>query len=122
MNELIKELYEQAHDVEKKTLYFICPTVPSEIPKQISREDEYKTFNPSKFAELIVKKCLHIVDDEGCGEGGSIRAMEKIKDHFGLEEITECKHEWVSAKNPVVTNGSICTKCFKLDKREPEEL
>jgi hypothetical protein len=38
-----------------------------------------------KFAELIVKKCLHIVDDEGCGEGGSIRAMEKIKQHFGVE-------------------------------------
>jgi hypothetical protein len=37
-----------------------------------------------KLAELIVNKCLHIVDDEGCGEGGSIRAMEKIKEHFGV--------------------------------------
>ena len=39
-----------------------------------------------KFAELIVKECVDIVDDEGCGEGGSIRAMKKIKQHFGVEE------------------------------------
>ena len=37
-----------------------------------------------KFADLIVQKCLYIVDNEGCGEGGSIRAMEKIKEHFGV--------------------------------------
>lgn len=39
-----------------------------------------------KFAELIVQECLDIVDDEGCGEGGSIRAMKKIKQHFGVEQ------------------------------------
>ena len=39
-----------------------------------------------KFAELIVRECVDIVDDEGCGEGGSIRAMKKIKEHFGVEE------------------------------------
>ena len=39
-----------------------------------------------KFAELIVRECLDIVDDEGCGEGGSIRAINKIKQHFGVEE------------------------------------
>ena len=38
------------------------------------------------FAELIVRECLDIVDDEGCGEGGSIRAINKIKQHFGVEE------------------------------------
>lgn len=42
--------------------------------------------NAEKFAELIVRECLDIVDDEGCGEGGSIRAINKIKQHFGVEE------------------------------------
>lgn len=44
-----------------------------------------KEYN-KKFAELLLKECLHIVDDEGCGEGGSVRAIEKIKQHFGVEE------------------------------------
>jgi hypothetical protein len=47
---------------------------------------QFYTDELEKFAELIVRECLHIVDDEGCGEGGSIRAMEKIKQHFGVEE------------------------------------
>lgn len=38
------------------------------------------------FAELIVKECLHIVDDEGAGEGGCIRAMIRIQEEFGVEE------------------------------------
>lgn len=38
-----------------------------------------------KFAELIVKECLHIVDDEGAGEGGCIRAMIRIQEEFGVE-------------------------------------
>ena len=39
-----------------------------------------------KFAQLIVAECMDIVDDEGCGEGGSIRAIEKIRKHFGVYE------------------------------------
>ena len=39
-----------------------------------------------RFAELIVRECLEIVDEEGCGEGGSVRALVKIKEHFGVEE------------------------------------
>jgi len=44
------------------------------------------TFIPlENFAELIVRECLEIVDEEGCGEGGSVRAYSKIKEHFGVE-------------------------------------
>jgi len=43
---------------------------------------DYREIVMEKFAELIVKECVEIVDDEGCGEGGSIRAIEKIKQHF----------------------------------------
>jgi hypothetical protein len=44
-----------------------------------------KVLDEAKFAELIINACLEIVDDEGCGEGGSFRAIGKIKDHFGVE-------------------------------------
>lgn len=45
-----------------------------------------RIFSLEKFAELIVKECLHIVDDEGAGEGGCIRAMIRIQDEFGVEQ------------------------------------
>jgi hypothetical protein len=38
-----------------------------------------------KYAELIVRECLGIIDEEGSHEGGSIRSMEAIKEHFGVE-------------------------------------
>jgi len=50
--------------------------------------DRYEALDErnQKFAELIVKECLEIVDEEGCGEGGSVRALVKIKEHFGVKE------------------------------------
>ena len=51
---------------------------------------DYMTYGQDKvlekFAELIVRECLHIVDDEGAGEGGCIRAMIRIQEQFGVEE------------------------------------
>lgn len=38
----------------------------------------------TKFAELIIKDCLHIVDDEGAGEGGCIRAIIRIQEQYGV--------------------------------------
>ena len=46
----------------------------------------YTQIDAEKFAELLVQECLDIVDDEGSHEGGSIRAMKKIKEHFGVKE------------------------------------
>ena len=40
----------------------------------------------AKFTELIVQECIDIVDDEGCGEGGSVRAIKSIQNRFGVEE------------------------------------
>jgi len=43
----------------------------------------------NKFAELIVRECLDIVEDEDTGDvyGKSVRlAMIRIKQHFGVEE------------------------------------
>ena len=78
MNERIRELAEQVgiHFHKGGTL----DAGPNGIAKFVLYSDM------EKFAELIVKECLDIVDDEGCGEGGSIRAINKIKQHFGVEE------------------------------------
>jgi hypothetical protein len=47
----------------------------------------YDTFDPKKFAELIVKECADLcvdnVVDEICG---GKRLSAKIKKHFGVEE------------------------------------
>ena len=66
MNERIKELYRQAH-----TDGFFG-----------------MAFDPEKFAELIVQKCLYIVEmEDDCGpDTKSVRlAMLKIKQYFGVE-------------------------------------
>ena len=72
MNERIKELAEQAGFTEGGYESDEGPWIGPE-------------FNKEKFAELIIKECLHIVDDEGAGEGGCIRAMIRIQDEFGVE-------------------------------------
>lgn len=78
MNEKIKELFEKAHDVEKHTLYFIAATME---PKQASREEEFSTFNPETFAELIIRECIKIADNRGAYE-----VIDDIIDHFGVKE------------------------------------
>ena len=76
MNEKIKQLAEQA-GFKILTDGRIIPTLDHN--GECGRDLQ-------KFAELIVRECLEIVDDEGSHEGGSIRAMKKIKEHFGVEE------------------------------------
>ena len=52
---------------------------------EVRREDKSLDFHKeydNKFAQLILQECLHIIDEEGCGEGGSVRAMKKIKEEF----------------------------------------
>jgi len=54
----------------------------------------YDTFDPKKFAELIVKECLGIINkehDEGIDRHGDYQlalyeAYREIKQHFGVEE------------------------------------
>lgn len=78
MNERIKELYEQAHDVEKVWL------LPESI-REVGREGEVKTFNPEKFAELLVRECIYIVENTSDRYRKEYFA-NKIKQHFGVEE------------------------------------
>jgi hypothetical protein len=70
-------------------------------------------FNGTKFANLIVRECIMALYEDD----GATHHERLLTEHFGI-----CNHEWVSAKNPVVVNGSICIKCGAIDPREPEEL
>ena len=92
MNERIRELYEQAHDIEKNTLYFICPTIGPDVPKQVSREEEIRLFNHEKFAELIIKQCIKAASDLGDGlikdntwHDGVRACIWSMQDEFGLD-------------------------------------
>ncbi len=74
MNERIKELTVEAKCyADENSAHYL------QNPHWIETFEE-------KFAELIVRKCLNIIDEEGSHEGGSIRSMKKIKEHFGVEE------------------------------------
>ena len=74
MNERIKLLAEQAG------FSFKYKTAPDEM------NPGHKLKDLKKFAELIVRECIDIIDEEGSHEGGSIRSMKKIREHFGVEE------------------------------------
>ena len=39
-----------------------------------------------------------------------------------LEQQTDCNHDWVSAKNKIVQNGSVCMKCHAISALELNEL
>jgi hypothetical protein len=119
MNERIKELAGEAQQYAE----YVTP----------QGTEWFDTFK-EKFAELIVKECIDLVSvssdsqlfsnvayDKGYGDGRNDSAFA-IKQHFGVEEKTVCHHDWYSAKNPVVLNGSVCVKCGAIDPREPEEL
>ena len=51
---------------------------------------DYSNFDPKKFAELIVRECLSIVEPtEDSGDEWCVTLKEtaqEIKEHFGVEE------------------------------------
>ena len=72
MNERIKELAEQCYQIEDPHGRF---------PKEV--------FNQEKFAELIVRECLEIVNrkEYSYHEADPLwETAELIKEHFGVEE------------------------------------
>jgi len=47
----------------------------------------YDTFDPKKFAELIVKECMSLVSEPGPDMNDTERGiLAQIKDHFGVKE------------------------------------
>ena len=88
VNEQIKQLALEAGDYVNEV--YTAP-VRSKTPGKIWEDGHiswHTQFN-QKFAELIVRECLDILDDEDDGElaGRSVRiAAIRIKKHFGVEE------------------------------------
>lgn len=74
MNERIKELELEA-----------IAYADSKVPVNNRYNDIYHAIVRRMLVELIIQKCLHIVDDEGAGEGGCIRAMIRIQEELGVE-------------------------------------
>ena len=78
MNEKIKELIEECTRVENGVM-------------QVRRNETVYHFDKVKFAKLIVRECLSIVDD--AERGGSnevwdnaVKFIRKdLKEHFGVE-------------------------------------
>ena len=111
MNERIQELIDHANLTEV-------------IDDAYQQRNDWQPF-VEKFAELIVKECANIVWDEADKTNNpdvNNAAYKIINYFFGVEEQPVCKHDWYSAKNPVVQNGSVCVICGAIDAREPEEL
>ena len=90
MNERIKELAEQAGEYVNEVY---TPPVRSKTPGKIWEDghiDWHIQFN-QKFAELIVRECIQVVDGMADPEEDSDRyvwalhnAIEKIREHFGV--------------------------------------
>ena len=77
MNERIRELWDEA--AKSVAAY----------PSGQNNSWETQVNFMDKFAELIVRECLEIVEDEddGSADTKSVRwAMIRIKKHFGVEE------------------------------------
>jgi hypothetical protein len=73
MNERIRELEKQAWEFVDKTWNWANANNPSQA-----------TLFKTKFAELIVRECARIVNDNDCE--GSIVGDGMLFEHFGVEE------------------------------------
>jgi hypothetical protein len=92
MNERIRLLAEQAGEYVNEVY---TPPVRSKTPGKIWEDghvDWHEQFN-QKFAELIVRECIQVVDGMADPEEDSDRyvwalhnASEKIREHFGVQE------------------------------------
>ena len=75
MNERINLLAEQATMIKEVN----CEGY---LGRSYTRQEEY--FDKKKFAELIVRECVHTVENRG-GMCGAL-SSNWIKEHFGVEE------------------------------------
>lgn len=75
MNELIFELAQQAEE------YATTRHAVSNIALSVNSEKFVK-----KLAELIVRECMEQIDDGNSDHaGGNREAINRIKEHFGVE-------------------------------------
>ena len=91
MNERIKELWEQAHELKPM---IVLDSVTCEPIHKMGHGDKpmyHNVFNPEKFAELIVKECANLVADfthleeMALDDYKEITGKEMILSTFGVE-------------------------------------
>ena len=88
MNERIKELAAQAERLAKDELAHL-----ERVHNRLYSPTEDREIYNQKFAELIVRECIQVVDGMADPEEDSDRyvwalhnAIEKIREHFGVQE------------------------------------
>ena len=84
MNERIRLLAEQAGEYVNEVY---TPPVRSKTPGKIWEDGhiEWHTHFNQKFAELIVKECIEVVEDSQGYNQYFPHVTENIKQHFGVE-------------------------------------
>ena len=75
MNERIKELIEQAEDYAAEQ---------HDFHTHFERTLRYKAFK-EKFAELIVKECMNVLDPGGHQLIARFHTRQWLSEHFGVE-------------------------------------
>jgi hypothetical protein len=80
MNERIRELYRQAHSIR----YHDGDPMRDGNPPTVYWQGEKSA---EKFAELIVKECLVVINQSnGVSDDDVIRISKDVEKHFGVEE------------------------------------
>ena len=80
MNERIRELYQQAHSIR----HYDGDPMREGNPPTVYWQGEKSA---KKFAELIVKECLVVINQSnGVGDDDVIRISKDVEKHFGVEE------------------------------------
>lgn len=88
MSKSIRELMVEAG------MQFRLDSISAKIENKIASFEElyvYDKFDPVKYAELIVKKCVEVLrmvpyDSDGPEFGDEVVYQEAVKKHFGVEE------------------------------------
>jgi hypothetical protein len=80
VNERIRELYQQAHSIR----HYDGDPMRDGNPPTVYWQGEKSA---KKFAELIVKECLVVINQSnGVGDDDVIRISKDVEKHFGVEE------------------------------------
>ena len=82
MNERIEQLAEEADEYAEQTVHYYQGQFDG-----LTWEGKIKQTRDTKFAELIVKECLDVINQpNGVGDDDVIRISNDIEQHFGVKE------------------------------------
>ena len=82
LNERIEQLAEEADEYAEQTVHYYQGQFDG-----LTWEGKIKQTRDTKFAELIVKECLDVINQpNGVGDDDVIRISNDIEQHFGVEE------------------------------------